>query len=210
MNRSRIAIFSPIAVILIGFIIAFILSPIIEEWAFVPLAFAYWAVIVLISYKTLGKDDFVKLFGKPERKPLWIVLSLVVGLIPLPIFLMNLELFNSPLIVAFWLVFAIINPFCEQVYWRGFMLSSLPFSKTASVLYSTLFFVLSHPLMWGVFSVGNRSWMAWASIAMMGIVWGAVYIKTKSLRWCLISHFLVNIFNLSVFVMLNIYIPPHM
>jgi membrane protease YdiL (CAAX protease family) len=210
MSKSRIAIFSPIAVIVLGFIIAFTLSPIIDEWAFVPLAFAYWAVIFLISYKMLGKDEFVQLFGKPERKPLWIVLSLVVGLIPLPIFLMNLALFDSPFIIALWLGFAIINPFCEQVYWRGFLLSSLPFSNKISVLYSTLFFVLSHPLMWGVFSIGNRSWMAWASIAMMGIVWSVVYLKTKSLRWCLISHFMVNIFNLSVFVMLNIYIPPHM
>ena len=210
MSKSRMAIFSPIAVIVMGFAIAFTFYPIIDEWAFIPLAFAYWTVIFLVSYKALGKADFAQLFVKPERKPLWVVLSLVVGFIPLPIFLMNLWLFDSPFIIALWFVFAIINPFCEQVYWRGFMLSSLPFPPKVSVLYSTLFFVLSHPLMWGVFSVGNRSWMAWFSIAVMGIVWGVVYLKTKSLWWCVISHFMVNIFNLSVFVMLNIYIPPHM
>jgi membrane protease YdiL (CAAX protease family) len=210
LKNSKIAIFSPMVVIAIGFIIAYMLSPIMEEWVFIPLALAYWAIIFAISYKNLGKEQFISLFAKPERKALWPILSLVVGFIPLSIFLMNLNLINSPLVIALWLMFAIINPLFEEIYWRGFLLNFLPFSKKIAVIYSTLFFVISHPFMWGVFSIANRSWMTWVSLLIMGIVWSMVYLKTKSLRWCIVSHFMVDIFNLSVFVFLNLYVPPVM
>jgi len=52
------------------------------------------------------------------------------------------------------------------------------------IAYSTALFVLSHPLMWGMFSIANRSWMTMVSLVIMGIVWSLVYLKTKSLRWC--------------------------
>jgi membrane protease YdiL (CAAX protease family) len=107
-------------------------------------------------------------------------------------------------------MFAVINPFFEEVFWRGLLLKKLPLPAVGRVLYSTAFFIISHPLMWGVFSIANRSWMTWASLAVMGVVWSVVFLKTDSLRWPLISHFMVDIFNLSVFVFLNIYQPPVM
>ena len=185
-------------------------SSFIDEWAFIPLAFIYWAVTFAISYKYLGKEAIIGLFAKSERKIIWFILCLVVGLIPLPIMLMNLGLITSPVVIVLWLMFAVINPVFEQIYWRGFLLTALPFPKKLSALYSTFFFVLSHPLMWGVFSIANRSWMTWASLFLMGTVWSATYLKTKSLRWCLASHILVDVFNMSVFVFLNLYIPPVM
>jgi membrane protease YdiL (CAAX protease family) len=164
-----------------------------------------------VSYKAFGREGLIRLFGKSEGKILWpIVASIFVGLIPLSILLLNLHLLYSPVLIVLWLMFAAINPITEEIYWRGFLLENLPFSKKISVLYSTLFFVLSHPLMWGVFSIGNRSWMTLLLLSIMGIVWSVVYLKTKSLRWPTISHTMVNIFNLSVFVFLNLYIPPGM
>jgi membrane protease YdiL (CAAX protease family) len=47
------------------------------------------------------------------------------------------------------------------------------------------------------------------SLAVMSTVWCIVRIKTKSLWWCIISHILVDIFNLLVFVMLNLVIPEN-
>jgi membrane protease YdiL (CAAX protease family) len=41
----------------------------------------------------------------------------------------------------------------------------------------------------------------------MSIAWCIVRIKTKSLWWCILSHFFVDLFNLLVFIMLNIYVP---
>jgi membrane protease YdiL (CAAX protease family) len=101
--------------------------------------------------------------------------------------------------------FLIVN----GLYWRGFVLDYTFSSKIASSLYSSVLFVSSHLLIWGVFSYGNRNYFLIGSLAIMSAVWCIVRIKTKSLWWCIVSHFLVDAFNLLVFVMLNILIPEH-
>jgi len=200
---------APICVIALGALIAYVFHLFINEWAWVALALVYWGSSFLIAYKALGKEGISSLFQKPIGSKRWLILSIVVGLIPLSILLLNLNLLVSyPLITVFWIIFAFINPFFEQVFWRGYLLQKLPFRSGWCVTYSTALFVLSHPLMWGIFSIANRSWMAMVSLVVMGAVWSIVYLKTKSLRWCYISHVMVNIGNLTVFVFLNRYIPP--
>lgn len=111
----------------------------------------------------------------------------------------------------FVLLFALINPWLEEMYWRGALLEAESgWPVWLNVLYSTLLFVMSHPLMWGVFSIGNRSPHLYLSLFLMEVVWAAIRYRTKSLRWPIYSHILVDIGNLSVFVFLNIYIPPGM
>lgn len=181
-----------------------------REWAFIPLALLYWGAMFVVAHKYMGRAAIAGLFAKPKKNTLWTVLCFAVGLIPLPILLLNLHLFTSPVVVVLWLVFAAVNPFFEEIFWRGFLLDGLPFPKWLSVLYSTLLFVASHPLIWGVFSIANRSLMTWASLLLMGVVWSITRVKTNSLRWCVLSHFMVDICNLSVFVFLNLYVPPVM
>jgi membrane protease YdiL (CAAX protease family) len=101
----------------------------------------------------------------------------------------------------------LLNPFFEELYWRGFVLDFTFSSKKASALYSSILFILSHLLIWGVFSYGNKNYFLIGSLAIMSTVWCIVRIKTKSLWWCIISHFFVDAFNLMVFVMLNLVIP---
>lgn len=207
MNKNRMAVISPVIVIIIGLLTALVFYQMIHEWAFIPLAIVYWGVTFAISWFHKGKD-WRSILGRPTGGRLWPVLCVIVGFIPAPILLLNLHLFKSPLVIFLWMTFAIINPFFEEIYWRGYLLDCLPFKKNFCAIYSTVFFVLSHPLMWGIFSIANRSFMMYLSLSIMGIVWSITYQKTKSLRWCIISHFLVDIFNLSVFVFLNLYIPP--
>ena len=102
--------------------------------------------------------------------------------------------------------FVLLNPFFEELYWRGFVLDYTFSSKIASLLYSSVLFILSHLLIWGVFSYGNRNYFLIGSLAIMSAVRCIVRIK-KSLWWCIVSHFLVDVFNLMVFVMLNLVIP---
>ncbi len=210
MTKAKAAVLSPIAVIGIGFVCASLLSRIMQEWAFIPLALIYWGVTFALTYKYLGKASIAVLFAKPKGNVLWPILCMAAALIPLSIFLLNLELIVSPIVIVLWLAFALVNPVFEELYWRGFLLAALPFPKWLAAVYSTLLFTASHPLMWGMISIANRSWMTWASLLVMGAVWSSVSLKTKSLRWCVISHFFVDVFNLSVFVFLNLYIPPVM
>ncbi len=210
ISKAKTAVLSPAIIIAAGFACASAFQALVGEWAFVPLALFYWGATFAVAYKSLGKAAIAELFVKPQRSVLWTILCCAAGLIPLPILLLNLKLLESPAVAAIWLAFAVINPFFEEIYWRGFLLTSLPLSNAFSVVYSTLWFVASHPLMWGVFSIANRSWMTWLSLLLMGIAWSMAFLKTKSLRWCVLSHFFVDIFNLSVFVFLNLYVPPIM
>ena len=202
-------ILAPIIVIALGAITTFTLFSFMDEWVWVILAFVYWGSSFAVVYRELGKETIKSLFQKPHGSRGWLILSIIIGLIPLSILLLNLNLLISfPLVTVLWILFAFINPFFEQVFWRGYLLSRLPFPAGWRVVYSTALFVLSHPLMWGIFSIANRSWMTMASLIIMGTVWGVVYIKTKSLRWCYLAHVMVDIGNLTVFVFLNLYIPP--
>ncbi|WP_161486807.1 CPBP family intramembrane glutamic endopeptidase [Bacillus gaemokensis] len=116
-----------------------------------------------------------------------------------------------PVYILYWLLFACINPWIEEGYWRGLIIEAgkmLP--KSVIILYSTVLFVVSHPMMWGVFSIANRSSQLYISLFIMGIIWSVIRFKTNSLRYSVFSHFLVDIGNMTVYVFLNLYIPPQM
>lgn len=210
-GKKRFLLFSPLIVILIGFLTATIFSRYILEWAWIPLAIIYWTIIGLCIFLGKGDKRVKDWLGKPQASKITIV-GLLLGMFPLTIFFMNYMLFESVWLVIFWLAFALINPWFEELYWRGLLLdlASGVMSRWLAICYSTILFVLSHPLMWGVFSIANRSYHVFIYLAIMGIIWSLMYYKTKSLRWVILSHFIVDIGNLAVLVFLNIYIPPEM
>lgn len=209
MMKRKIFLY-PIAVIIIGYAIAMVLTPIIKEWTFIPLAICYQIITFTIIVKAAGFTAIRKMFQKSTGRKGWNILTLFAAILPLPILLMNLSLLTFDYVFILWLLFAFINPFFEEIFWRGFLIDHMPISKWKACLYSTFLFVISHPVMWGRFSIANRSWMTIVSLILMGFIWSIVYLKTGSLRWCLISHILMDIFNLSVYVFLNLYIPPVM
>ncbi|WP_349410704.1 CPBP family intramembrane glutamic endopeptidase [Pseudalkalibacillus sp. SCS-8] len=150
-------------------------------------------------------------FKKPKMLRKWLIIGLAIGVFPsLGILLPNLNLLiDYPKWTVFLFVFALINPWFEEGYWRGLLLDAgQTFPRWLIVAYSTILFVLSHPLMWGVFSLANRSYQMYISLFVMGIIWAMIRYKTGSLRWSVYSHMLVDVGNLSVFVFLNLYIPP--
>jgi len=208
MNKKTMGIVSPIALILICSVSTVLLNKIMGKWIFVPAFILYWGLSFLITVRFAGISSIKSWFQKPVGKTGWLILSIIVAFIPFPIFLSHLNIITFPLMLLS-IIFAVINPFFEQLYWRGFLLDYTFKSKTVSSIYSSILFILSHLLIWGVFSFGNRNFFLIGSLAIMSAVWCVVRIKTKSLWWCFISHILVNIFNLIVFVMLNIVIPEH-
>jgi membrane protease YdiL (CAAX protease family) len=203
------AIISPIIVIAVCSIFVLIFVKYISEWVFIPAAILYWLSSFYISLKFTGKDTIKNYFNKPKGGIGWLILSIIIAFIPFSILLLNINLLNDPKIIILWVLFSLINPFFEQIYWRGFLLENTFNTKTISIIYSTILFALSHLFIWGIFSYGNRNIFTIISLIIMGTVWCIVKYKTKSLWWNIISHIMVDLFNLSVFVFLNIYIPEH-
>ena len=208
MTVKTFGVVSPILLIAICCTFTILMTPAMSEWVFIPAFALYWGLSFLITYKTAGISTVKNWFKKPAGKINWLILSVLIGFIPFLIFLTNFHLITVPLILLS-IPFVLLNPFFEELYWRGFMLDFAFSSKIVSSLYSSIFFILSHLFIWGVFSYGNRNFFLIGSLAIMSAVWCVVRVKTKSLWWCIFSHFLVNIFNLLVFVMLNVIIPEH-
>ncbi len=114
---------------------------------------------------------------------------------------------NAQLIVA-WLAFALINPWFEESYWRGVLIdSTASWGKLASLLYSSVWFAASHPLIWGIHSLPLRKAEAVGALFFVGLIWGLAYQRTGSLRWCVVGHMLANLFGLAALVLLSMYDP---
>lgn len=212
-SKQRVCLLlSPLVIIGLGFLTATIFSQYLQGWAWVPLAFIYWSSLGLCIYYFKGDKSVKDWLEKSNPSKLWVTLTLLLGMFPLTILMMSYHLFDSISLILFWLMFALINPWFEELYWRGVLLDGLLtwFPKWMSILYTTLFFVVSHPLMWGVFSLASKSYHLYIYLSVVGIVWAITYFKTKSLRWVIFSHVIVDIGNLTVLTFLNIYIPPTM
>lgn len=192
---------APIITIFIGFLTALISSPFLGNWAFVTLAMMYYGCIVYF----IGKDstfDLKVAYSRPKLKIWTILVAVVVGFLPLFVFITNIKLLAHPYTIL-WLLFALINPFFEETFWRGYVMNGLKEKPVLAVIWSTLMFTLSHPLMWGVFSITLREPAMLISLLVMGSMWGLIYIKTKNLWLCVISHVLVDVFNMNIFAFLD-------
>ncbi len=196
----------PMIVILVGFLTASIAYRYINEWAFIPLSIVYWGVMLLVVKPT--REKLKAYFNKTTGNSKSNILAFIPVLFCIVSFVWGIQYIHSPILITLWIIFAIINSFTEELFWRGYLLDNLGWSPITNVIYTTILFYLSHPLMWGVFSITIRSYIMILPLLVMGLTWGYVYQRTKSLKWCVIAHFFVDILNLSTWVFLNIYVPP--
>lgn len=205
-NQIKIAIV-PIFIILIGFLVAVLFNHYIGAWAFIPLAITYWSLIAIVI--KIDKASIKRAFAKALSNKNLIFLAYIPCLLCIVAFVWGIQRISfNPYLIILSLIFVIVNPVMEELYWRQFLLSKLKWKNWIKIIYSTVFFSLSHPLMWGVFSITIRNELMVMPLLIMGLLWGLVYTKTGSIRHCIIAHALVDILNLSVWVFLNIYIPP--
>lgn len=195
----------PIVIIVIGFVVAVIANHIIGEWAFIPLSIVYWSLIFIVVKPT--KNKLTEIFKYSHINLKYILIAFIPVLLCIVSFVWGIQYINNVFLIVLWILFAIVNPIAEEMFWRAYLLDNLGWKPAIKIIFSSLLFLLSH-MMWGVFSVTIRSYIMIMPLLIMGIAWGYVYHKTKSLKWCIIAHFFVDIMNLSVWVFLNIYIPP--
>ncbi len=201
------AVLAPPAIILLGFLVAQTANALIGAWAFIPLALVYWLSIICVVKP--DREGFSELVKKSQSSSVWHFLPYFPALFTLVAFIWGLRVITiTPLLTALSVVFILINPVLEELFWRAWLLPQLPWGEAVNVAYSSLMFTLSHYLMWGVFSITIRSSMMFMPLVIMGTLWSIAFLKTGSLRHCIMAHALVDTFNLSVWVFLNLYIPP--
>lgn len=205
-NQVKVAV-APFYIIIIGFLAAFIFNHYIGAWAFIPLALVYWTTIAMIT--KVNKAKIQECFYPSMEHRKYNLIAYIPCLLCIVAFVWGLGFISfDPILIILSFIFVIVNPVMEELFWRKYLFDMLEWKNWVKILYSTILFSLSHPLMWGVFSVTIRSKIMVMPLLIMGVLWSLVYIKTKTLRHCILAHSLVDILNLSVWVFLNIYIPP--
>ena len=215
-NRTHqpLVIVSPILVVIVGHFAARLFYYLFEDWAWVGSSLVYWGSMILTIWLLGDKQSVIRWFSKSQGSRWWILLALGMGLISFPLlFFPNLHVMKLFGLIVAWFLFAVVNSICEEAYWRGFLLdetSHLP--RSFGVIYSTILFTAIHPLMLGVFSKINAFDPThptalipfWIILVILSLAFSLLYLKTKSLRLPILSHFLSDLGNLSIFLFMNI------
>ncbi len=207
--KRKLILLSPLLIIALGYLTAKIGGYYLGVWSWIPLTIIIWSAMVFFIFYGTNKEARLKWLQPSKGKWGWLVLAILVGFIPLPLLLFHWQLLIPTEIWVSWLIFGFVNPWIEESYWRGLLMDATGNWKPWQVIgYTSILFAASHPIMWGVNSVANFTPEVFMSTLIMGVIWAVVYYKTQSIRWVIASHILVDLFNLSIPVFLNLYIPP--
>jgi membrane protease YdiL (CAAX protease family) len=122
MNKKNNVLASPFIIIAVNLGVAYFFGNYIGKWAFVPMVLIRWKLWIFFMVKYGGVNAIKKWLDKPKEKFVWNIPTLVVGLIPLPIFLLHNETLGDWQIWLPWILLALINPSIEEFYWRGLLL----------------------------------------------------------------------------------------
>ena len=168
----------------------------------------FWGTIGGLVAWAAGRDAIRRWLRAPQGGWAWSVVAVAVGLLSLGEFLANWHVLESAMVFVLWLGFGLVNPWFEETYWRGLLIdATADWVAGLGVVYSTLLFALSHPLIWGVHSVSLRHPAALVGLGVVGAVWSMAYRRTKSLRFAIAGHTAANLLGLSVPVLLNLHVP---
>ena len=133
----------------------------------------------------LPKNSFVMIFaGIGCCFAFSVINGFIVNLLPID----SIEVFTYPSefspdrsIVLQFIAIALVPAFCEELLFRGVILSNLmPYGKASAIIISSVLFGLMH---------GSMHQFVYTTVA--GIIMGAVYVYTKSI-WCSILMHMIN------------------
>jgi membrane protease YdiL (CAAX protease family) len=206
MKMKVIFFLMPIALLLwtrLGIELSVLLFPV--RYAWIPAFFFYsFFIILCLLYASKKFNVAVKIRHNslrpipPKKYLFWGII--VPALLPLGMFILNIRAV-PPIFIIYILLFSLVNPFFEEIFWRG-LLHHMPTSSKIKILYSSTLFAFSHYFLWGTYWLADpRKWITTViATFIMGMLWMWFFDKQKNLLYTIISHFFVDVFNLSVAV----------
>jgi membrane protease YdiL (CAAX protease family) len=201
-------VFSPILLIGVCAGIQVAAGKVVGVWAWVPTMLVFWMVIAALLRGYSRQASVTSRFRPALGSLIWSVLAVAAGLLSLHGFLRHWSLLAELHLILAWAVFALVNSWFEESYWRGLLMdSTASWGKFFSLVYSAVLFAVSHPLIWGVHSLPLRKIESLGALLLVGLIWGLAYQRTQTLRWCVVGHMLANLFGLAALVLLNLYDP---
>lgn len=201
-------ILSPIAVIAAGQLAAQIISSWGGLWAWAYLFAGYWLALTGLILVSGGKEAISRWLRPSQGGIAWPIIAMAFSCIStLWMIVPNWRLLLKPEILFPSLVFSMVNPCLEEGYWRGLIMDSAErWPGWLTILYSGGLSAINHQFI-TVASASARNPAIWAYQLILGLLMGYLYLKTKSLRWPVACHAVVNMFSLTVAIFMNVYVP---
>jgi membrane protease YdiL (CAAX protease family) len=185
-----------------------------DNLSWIPAFTGYYlsiGIVFLLSHLVFKFNIFKHLNFNPKPRPrlsllLWTVI--IPAILPLGAFITQVHFVPSHFFL-FILVFAIINSFFEEIYWRGFLVF-MQGSNSFRIFYSAGLFSFSHYLFWDHWYPSAIIMIPTVvSTFIMGALWMHFMNKKKNIIYPILSHLIVDILNLSVAVYSGLINPPH-
>lgn len=180
--------------------------------SWIPSFIIYYIVIALISwlairfFKIKLRETISFTFKPVPKTGLLIGTIIVPALLPVSAFITQAHFVPNEYYL-YILIFAFINAFFEEGYWRG-LLALLPGNNAFRIIYSAALFSFSHLFFWGYWFKTPIIIIPTAiATFIMGLLWMHFMNKKKNLLYVYLSHVLVDIFNNSVAVYAGLVTP---
>jgi len=171
------------------------------KWGWL-IASLYYGTFILCSILIIAGKDRLRQMLEPSVNVKWNLLPFIF-IIPMfiNVFLPNIGLLKFDYLLGINILICLINPWLEEFYWRGMIHEAFKDKPITSLLVSAIGFGLSHPLILGISSPGVSGWPGFVGVMAVGVVFWWCYYKTKSLRGCIFTHFLIDVFGMSAYIL---------
>lgn len=163
-----------------------------------------WIAVRFFKIKIKGTISFS--FNPVPEPGLLLGTIIIPALLPIAAFITQAHFVPNEYYL-YIIIFAFINAFFEEGYWRG-ILALLPGNNSFRTLYSAILFSFSHLFFWGYwFKTPIIIIPTAVATFIMGVLWMHFMNKRKNLFYVYLSHILVDIFNNSVAVYAGLVAP---
>ena len=159
---------------------------------FIP-KFAHLLLLV-VSLGCFGKSGLLRIVKgtEPRGGALWMLLVIPVALaLGFGPFLKRIAVV-TPLVVTLSLIQSSVNASLEEMFWRGVYIESFEDVWRGGCFYPAAGFAIWHFAPQSVIPYSHGQVLFVASALLLGLCWGLVAFRTKSVRWTILSHFLVD------------------
>lgn len=159
----------------------------------------YWVLwCIVFPLYILGKNNFLSLFkegvprfGKPEY--LGIVLLVIPVILSFLFGPFRGRVGQASIFIIFLsFIYACVNAVSEEILWRGVYTRLFPENIWLGLIYPTIGFAVWHISPLAVQPPSFPSYLFVLSAGFIGICWGVVAYQTKSIKWTIISHILLD------------------
>jgi len=163
----------------------------------------YWSLLLALCAISLGRTGLLRILktARPARM-LWILLALPVVLaFCFGPFRQRIAVV-TPLVVTLSFVLAAINASLEEIFWRGVYIDRFA-DLWKGYIYPAVGFAVWHFAPQSILPYSHGRVAFVASALLLGLCWGIAAFRTKSVRWTVLSHLLVDFSGFGVLVYIS-------